>query len=406
MKTSTQLWLDKKLVKPFVSATNLLVRLVGQLLSLDHSLDAPFKRIAICKFKGMGSIIQATALIATLRKNYPNAHIIFISTKGNAAILKKIKSIDTLVLLDDSSVFKLLMNYPKFILRLIFLKIELYLDLEIYSNFSSLTTTLSMAKNRVGFYLSASQYRLGIYTHMMFFNTRISIMQTYLQMARLLAIDNCIEELCDLQVVDNEYVRDLKLNPKGYIVINPNASDLRVERRWSSASFIQLIEHLAQKYPDTNLVLIGAPNEKEYVDTIDKNLNCKQVINVAGKTSLDELIQIISHAQLLITNDTGPLHMAAACRVPSVALFGPCSPLQYGGMENVLSIYKSVYCSPCVHEFEQPPCKGDNQCMQLISVDEVLQSVAAMMVNPQQIAQKKHIFMGAEQQILGLVKRS
>jgi hypothetical protein len=55
-----------------------------------------------------------------------------------------------------------------------------------------------------------------------------------------------------------------------------------------------------------------------------------------------------------------------------VALFGPCSPQQYGVNPSGIVIYKNIYCSPCVHDFIIPPCKGDNQCMKLISVAEVV----------------------------------
>ena len=52
-------------------------------------------------------------------------------------------------------------------------------------------------------------------------------------------------------------------------------------------------------------------------------------------------------------------------------MFGPASPHQYGQNKNAFGIYKNVYCSPCVNDFLTPPCRGDNQCMKLISVDEV-----------------------------------
>lgn len=371
MKTSTQIFIDNRLVKPIISALNIVVRLVGQILQLNHDLSRDFKTIAICKYKGMGSIIQSGPLIRTLRNKYPDARIIFVSTEGNRAILEEISEVDKVILLNDKSISKLLISYPSFITKLIKARIGVFIDLEIYSNFSSLNTTLSMARNRFGFYLRSSQYRMGIYTHMMFFNAQSPIMQAYLQMARLLGSsdDDITHELLPFKT------NSTSITPKPYLVINPNASDLRIERRWPANYFKELILKLREEYPNTQLVLIGSASEANYITELLSDMpNLNGITNLAGKTNLKELITLISHAESVITNDTGPMHISAAQKTPTIALFGPCSPKQYGSLPTVYPIYKSIYCSPCVHEFQTPPCWGDNQCMKKIVVEDVMQT--------------------------------
>jgi ADP-heptose:LPS heptosyltransferase len=75
----------------------------------------------------------------------------------------------------------------------------------------------------------------------------------------------------------------------------------------------------------------------------------------------------------MLTNDTGPMHLAVALGCPTVGLFGPGSPDHYGvegpGVE---ILYHPVACSPCIYETDQVPCAGRNVCMQIISVEEVL----------------------------------
>jgi ADP-heptose:LPS heptosyltransferase len=394
MNTKTQLWIDKNLVKPFVSTTNILVRFVGFLLRLDHNLEKDFNTIAVCKYKGLGSIVQASALLQSLRASYPNAKIVFVSTVGNAPLLKKIDSIDEIVLLNDKSASKLIFSYPGFIFKLISLKIGVFIDLEIYSNFSSLTTTLSLARNRLGFYLRASHYRMGIYTHMMYYNTRVPIMQTYLQMARLLKANSIIEKLYPLSSSEKPIVNGQ------YIVVNPNASDLRIERRWPLENFKSLIEKLRRKFPEHKIALVGAPNEVEYVAELHSEFKDENIINTAGKTRFDQLIALIQNAEFVITNDTGPMHLAAACGVKTVALFGPCSPNQYGAIDNVIPVYQNLYCSPCVHEFDIPPCLGDNQCMKQIQVETVLAAID----KPTREKPIRPEFKGGED-ALGFVKR-
>ena len=251
------------------------------------------------------------------------------------------------------------------------MRADLYIDLEIYSNFSSIITTFSMAKDRFGYYLNTSKYRMGKYTHMMYFNTNSPISESYLQFARLL---NC-EKIIHHQFV---FVEKKELHPQldNYIVINSNASDLRIERRWPKQSFIDLIHSVRESNNELSIVLIGAKNEAEYVAEISNVFSeDAKVLDLSGKTTLDELIELIRHSNFVITNDTGPMHMSSALQKKTIALFGPCSPQQYAIGENIIPIYKDLYCSPCVHEFIVPPCKGNNQCMKSIGVAEVLKSI-------------------------------
>lgn len=383
MQLKTAVWIDKYVAGTFNRFLNVLVRVTGFVLRPNHRLDRHFKTIAICKFKGMGSIIQATPLLQTLRNNYPDAKIIFISTPGNRRLLELIPEIDEIITLNDSGFFTLLTGFPITLIKLMRRKIGLYIDLEIYSNFSSSLTAMSCSRNRVGFYLRSDQYRLGLYTHMMFYNVNMPIRETYLQMARILPLKNESSTLSPLHEDESRvsgFIKDLAAVQSGMIIINCNASDLREERKWPVASFRMLIDRLLNTGSHT-IVLIGAKNERAYVEQLSSFFpDEKRVINIAGKSNADELIFLIRHAKLMITNDTGPMHIAYACKTKTLALFGPCSPLQYGNFPGSCYIYEPVFCSPCVHEFLIPPCKGNNICMKKIEVEKVV-TLADKMLN-------------------------
>lgn len=373
MNTRKQILIDKYVAKPIAYLFNFVARFLGKILSIDHNLDKPFKRIVVCKYKGLGSILQCTPMLEALRQKHPNAEIIFVSTKSNEHFLKKIDTIDTIVTVNDKSILRLLFTFTKTQFYLIKNRPDVYIDLEIYSNFSTLVALFSLSKNRIGFYLRDSSFKMGIYTHMMFFNPRVPISEVYLQIARLFGEINTPIQL--YPIYKNICFEKDFLPQQKYIVINPNASDLRIERRWDAQNFKMLIEQLLVNYKDYLIVLIGSKSEKEYTHSITHSIKSDRVINTAGETSIDELIALIKNADLVITNDTGPMHISFACKTPTVCLFGPCSPNQYGWTENASIIYKSVYCSPCVHDFNIPPCGGDNVCMKLIELNEVLLAV-------------------------------
>lgn len=402
MNTRSQLIVDKYIAKPVAYVMNFFVRLAGQILSIDHNLDKEFKTIAVCKFKGMGSIIQATPMLEALRKKYPNAEIIFVSTGSNQKFLEKIKWIDTIVVLNDKGFFKLISSTISSLLFLIRKRPEVYIDLEIYSDFSTLFTLFTLSKNRIGFYLRSSSFRMGIYTHMMFFNPRLPISKAYLQMASLLGCPVDETKLYPLKAAN-----DFKVPSKPYILINPNASDLRLERRWGQENFVQLIRQLLIDYPEYDIYLIGGKEEREYTEAIANKADHSRVISTAGKTSLDDLIGYVKHARVMISNDTGPMHVAFCTNTPVVCLFGPCSPEQYGISDNAYILYKQVYCSPCVHDFEVPPCKGNNVCMKLIKPEEVLEKVKEAMNNQpvSKIETDDMVFYKDKEDTLGKVNR-
>ncbi len=297
--------MDKFLGAFIAFPLNFLVRLVGLVTNFDHSLKGEKKNIVICKFKGMGSIIQSTPLIQTLKVNYPEANIIFVSSIENKAILERITIIDKVLLVNDSSMIKLLGSSTKLLAKLIRTRVDLYIDLEIYSNYSSIITTCSLAKDRFGYYLSTSKYRMGMYTHMMYFNTTSPITESYLQFARLLECKN---------INHNQFVfeerKDIKFDFKNYVVLNPNASDLRIERRWPKDSFIELVETINAQENAPKVVLIGSRNEVSYVSEIsDHFTNNNNVIDLSGKTTLDELIELIRGCNYVITNDLSLIHI-------------------------------------------------------------------------------------------------
>ncbi len=375
MNLKTKILIDKFIGLPIVYVLNIVARILGFLLRINHSLDKPITKIIVSKYVGIGSIIQATPLLATLRKNYPAAKIIFLTNESNKELFNSIPSIDDVYTITDKSFFLLLKSNFKLLLRLWKFKAELFVDLEIYSNYSSAIATMSISKNRFGFFKDDKMYRMGIYTHMLYYNIKAPISQTYLQFARLL---NCTDIINELQLFAQQKSNSFKeVSEQRYIIINANASDLRIERRWQKENFVELINMLSHQYINYSIVLIGSKNEKNYIDTLYNQLAKKEnVINAVGKFSITELIYFISNAELMITNDSGPMHIAFALKTKTIALFGPCSPQQYGGTENTIIHYKNVYCSPCVHEFLIPPCKGNNVCMKKITFKEVMESVS------------------------------
>jgi heptosyltransferase I len=119
-------------------------------------------------------------------------------------------------------------------------------------------------------------------------------------------------------------------------------------KRWPVEHFAELVRALAQKFPDLRFAILGGPDDQLLGEIISQTLPAR-CLNLIGQTSLPEMVEWLRRCDLLVTNDTGPMHAAAALGTPLVALFGPTEPRRtgpYGQLENVLHL--DLPCSPCL----------------------------------------------------------
>ena len=158
--------------------------------------------------------------------------------------------------------------------------------------------------------------------------------------------------------------------------INPGAS-YGSAKRWYPQEFSQVATELSSEY---DIVIFGGPDEIDIAKDIEKSLIEKGVTNyqnLAGKTTISELINQISSLDLFITGDSGPMHVAAAFQVPTVAIFGPTRDDETSQWMNEKSIIvkKNLDCQPCMQR--TCPLKHHN-CMKLIKADDVLKAVRSV----------------------------
>jgi heptosyltransferase II len=160
---------------------------------------------------------------------------------------------------------------------------------------------------------------------------------------------------------------------KKTVGINPGAS-YGSAKRWYPQEFAKVASELSSKY---DIVIFGGSSEVDIANDIEKLLienNITNYQNLAGKTSITQLIENISNLDLFITGDSGPMHVAAAFQVSTVAIFGPTKDDETSQWMNGKSVIvkKSLECQPCMKR--TCPLKHHN-CMKLITSTEVLNAV-------------------------------
>jgi len=164
------------------------------------------------------------------------------------------------------------------------------------------------------------------------------------------------------------------------VVLNAGATNSRA-KCWPAERFAALADRLIQTF-DAQVVLIGAASERESSEGVVERMQHRPTdrggaINLAGETTMTELIGLLNACDLLVSNDTGPAHIAAALGRPTITLFGPTNEFETSpaGKRTELIRAEGIECARCMHR----DCPIDHRCMTRISAEEVFDRARALL---------------------------
>ena len=246
------------------------------------------------------------------------------------------------------------------------------IDLELFSRFTALLSTLSMAGSRIGFATLHDEglYRGNLINFPVRYNSHVHISVNFLALVNtaLGLHDQAYpthavtpEELILARAeVKKDAIENVKskikaLYPKWkgerLVLFNVNASDMLPQRKWLPEYFVQVGKVLLESFEDIIIVGTGAPAEREYVQNVIDQIAHSRCVNSAGAFSFEQLVPLYSISSLMLTNDSGPAHFAAVTSLKVFVIFGPETPELYGSLGNAENFYLGLPCSPCVSAF-------------------------------------------------------
>ena len=149
-------------------------------------------------------------------------------------------------------------------------------------------------------------------------------------------------------------------------------------KRWYPDRFAEVAAHFSDRF---DILIFGGPNEVEVANDIEKELIGRGVANysnIAGKTTIKELCENIGACSLFVTNDSGPMHVAAAYQVPTVSIFGPTRHNETSQWKNHKSILvrDDIECAPCMKR--ECPLKH-HECMKRVTAQRVITAVELLL---------------------------
>lgn len=362
---------------------------------------SPVRRLLFVKLAEQGATVLAYPTLRAAVDRLGAQNVFFLVFDENRFILDALGIIpeQNVIVIRTRSLASLLASTVSAISKIRQLKIDASIDMEFFARSSAVLSYLSGASVRVGFHAFAADfgYRGNLMTHRLSYNPYLHIMQTYRLM--LSAIDRSADsfpafgelaptldrELPLLKFGDEQMSKvrqslaqaSLTDSPLPLILLNANASDLIPLRRWPSERYVVMARMLLYRFPELHIAFTGAPAEVEPVDELVRQVGSTRCFSMAGRTTITQLLILYGLAEILVTNDSGPAHFATLTPVDVITLFGPETPDLFGSpsLRNH-SLYAKLACSPCVNAFNNrlSSCR-DNQCMKMITVDEVFHTV-------------------------------
>jgi len=396
MKLSKMRWVDHWFGMPLCFMLGICAVLGRKVLGRRKREISGRRPLAVFKFFGLGSIMEATPLLRAIRRRYPQARLIFVTFGSNKLIINRLHVCDELRVIRTDSPMHFVLDVVSTIFWLRSRRTEAVIDLEFFSKFSTLLSFLSGASIRVGFHLN-DFWRYSLVTHPIYFNYFRHISDVYDEAGRQLDVTVSDRSLSRIEPTEAEAesVRQFLgkhglSEGKVLLGVNVNSGELSLERRWPKEKWGVLMSALTARHDNIYMVMTGSPDEQAYVESVKAGVEQKyreRIIVAAGEFSLMEFVAGLSLFAGFVTGDSGPLHLAAAHDVPIVSVWGPSRPGFYcPRRDNIRCIFKDYHCSPCVcmfTTFEGMWCKHEAWCMEAIEPKTVLDAVESMLAEAQ-----------------------
>jgi lipopolysaccharide heptosyltransferase II len=350
--------------------------LVHRLLRPWHAHRRPpaqlesIREIAVVKFWGVGNAALLLPVLASLRRRYPAARLTVVTLQGNEPVYAA--AADRILTVRARHPVHAVIDLMRITGRLRRDRIDLALDMEQFVRTSQVVLFLAKAKQRIAFDTPGLR-RADLATVRVPYDDHKHMAEGFLDLARAAGVTDARYEPGGLAA---RVASPLAADERPLAVIHPGSGDNFPGRRWPSRRFGLLARRLVES--GARVALTGSADEqalaREVCEAAEVPLD-----DLSGRLDLDQLVALLAQARVLVSNDTGPVHLAGAVGTPVVALYGPNTPRLYGPLApHSRAFYHPLPCSPCITNFNYKTSGCLNPvCIRAIGVDEVAAAARA-----------------------------
>jgi heptosyltransferase-3 len=332
------------------------------------------RNLLIIKLRYIGDVLLATPTVRAIKAARPDVRVTMMVNRGTEDVLSGNTDMDEIVILDKGS----LAAQWRFIAGLRRRRFDTVIDLT-DGDRSAFLSWISGAPVRIGFN-DEHRWRGRCYTQ---------VIQPVPGMRH--RIDRDLEVLKPINIQAGSNDLQLWLTPEEEDSADQLLDQLGVQRSqsivmlqpgarywfkaWPPERFAELADRLMSQY-GCQVLIGGSDQDIDLAQQIQQMAKSRPII-MAGRTTIKQFAAIAKKSALFVGSDSGAMHIASAVSTPVVALFGPSSPREWGPRGGPVEVlYKDIDCRSCFH----PTCtRGEQNCMRLITIDEVMMAAAGLM---------------------------
>ena len=344
------------------------------------------RRILVIRLDLIGDLVLSMTLVRALKQTYPDAAIDLLALPTSAKVVMGDPDLNEIITYDPN-----VWRRPKALIHpknwrnayrvLRYLHAREYdIAVSVFGRWAGVLATLSGTKRRVGFghesypglmtdNVRGHHWRSGDHKHEVDYCLELAkaagaITSTTDRIPHLF-IDTQAEQQLE-QLLEREGIV-----PDKPVIACHISSNNGQSKRWPVPFWALLIDKLNREQ-NAQVILTGAPNDMPLIECVTRQMQ-EHAFNLAGKTSLAQLVALLKRANLVISGDSGPMHIAAAVGTPLIAIHGPTDPALSGPVSPTATVLRSgIWCSPCYNAKDTADCRYfTTQCMKNILPSQV-----------------------------------
>lgn len=331
-----------------------------------HSPIVSLSSLLLIRPGGIGDAVLLVPALQALRNKFPSAKITVLAERRNGALFKLCPVVDRVLLYDC----------PSDLLQTVRGDYDVTIDTEQWHRLSAVVARMTRAPMLIGY---ATNERSRMFSRQIQYSHEDYESVSFLNLIEPLDIQTSFTTERFLVVPETSaaavsgFLSDLDSNP--FVTIFPGASI--PERRWGADRFRKVAERLSAV--GIKVVVVGGKEDCQQGEMIVAG---GLGVNLAGQTSLQETAAVIDRSVLLVSGDSGVLHIAVGLDKPTVSLFGPGRAAKWGPRgPRHLVINKELSCSPCTTYGNTPSCPINARCMRDITVEEATDAVMMLLAS-------------------------
>jgi len=334
------------------------VYLLGKINIKNKNMPENIDNIGLLATAAIGDTIIMSGAVNSLKNKYPNSKIILFCGSSNYEIAKLLDNIDHIEKLNIKNLFKSIDIIRRY-------KFNLWIDFGPWPRLNSLLSFFSISKYKIGFF-TKNQYRHYVYDRWVFHLDTIHEHQNYMNLLKLIDVE-------DYKLPNVNIEPSLKYNQNKTIVLHLFAGGSKSElKQMAYQKWIEIAKYCIDKGYD--IYLTGGPGDFIKLENFLKE-STLNMTNLAGKLSIFDTARLLKSSKLVISIDTGIMHLASALNCNLISIHGPTSPDRWGPLgSNSYSIFLNKDCSPCISLGFETNCQN-NICIQDIETNKILSIV-------------------------------